>query len=69
MLGESGLLKQLTNRLVERALAGELGHHLTASGVERTAAPEPAPHNSRNGHSPKRERSDFCVNLDFSTKE
>ena len=25
MLGKSGLLKQLTNRLVERALAGELG--------------------------------------------
>ena len=58
MLGESGLLKQLTNRLVERALAGELGHHLTASGVERTAAPEPAPHNSRNGHSPKTVQSE-----------
>ena len=27
ILGESGLLKQLTKRLVERALAGELNHH------------------------------------------
>ena len=28
ILGESGLLKQLSQRLVERALAGELNHHL-----------------------------------------
>jgi len=28
ILGESGLLKQLTKRLIERALAGELSHHL-----------------------------------------
>jgi putative transposase len=28
ILGESGLLKQLGTRLVERALAGELNHHL-----------------------------------------
>ncbi|MCM1982396.1 IS256 family transposase, partial [Lyngbya confervoides BDU141951] len=28
ILGESGLLKQLTKRLVERALDGELNHHL-----------------------------------------
>ena len=58
ILGESGLLKQLTKRLVERALAGELGHHLKASGVESTAATEPAPHNSRNGHSPKTVQSE-----------
>ena len=43
ILGESGLLKQLTKRLVERALAGELTHHLNPS-----AAPEPSlPQNSR----------------------
>ncbi len=28
LLGESGLLKQLTKALVERALEGELTHHL-----------------------------------------
>jgi putative transposase len=28
ILGESGLLKQLSTRLVEGALAGELSHHL-----------------------------------------
>ncbi|MGB7311298.1 MAG: IS256 family transposase, partial [Nodosilinea sp.] len=28
ILGESGLLKQLSARLVERALVGELSHHL-----------------------------------------
>lgn len=44
ILGESGLLKQLTKRLVERALAGELNHHLDQN-VDS--------HNSRNGHSSK----------------
>ena len=29
ILGESGLLKQLTKRLVERALSGELDPHLS----------------------------------------
>ncbi|MEO1095123.1 MAG: IS256 family transposase [Cyanobacteria bacterium J06638_28] len=54
ILGESGLLKQLTKRLVERALAGELNHHLNPSD-----APEPAlPHNSRNGHSSKTVQSE-----------
>ena len=49
ILGESGLLKQLSVRLVERALAGELSHHL--------AHAEPSPEgnserrNSRNGYS------------------
>ena len=28
ILGEAGLLKQLSQRLVERALVGELNHHL-----------------------------------------
>ena len=28
ILGESGLIKQLSKRLIERALAGELSHHL-----------------------------------------
>lgn len=43
ILGESGLLKQLTERLVEHALAGELNHHLNDSDSR----------NRRNGHSSK----------------
>jgi putative transposase len=35
ILGEAGLLKQLSQRLIERALAGELTHHL------KTDAPPP----------------------------
>lgn len=46
ILGESGLLKQLTKRLIERALAGELKHHLANQEVETER-------NSRNGHSKK----------------
>jgi transposase-like protein len=49
ILGESGLLKQLTKRLVERALAGELNHHLNQ---------ESEGNNSRNGHSPKTVQSE-----------
>ena len=36
ILGESGLMKQIKKRLVERALAGELNHHLK-SGAEDEA--------------------------------
>ena len=46
ILGESGLLKQLSKRLIERALAGELKAHL------KEQANEGQP-NSRNGHSKK----------------
>jgi putative transposase len=50
VLGESGLLKQLSKRLVERALAGELNHHLKPRGeTEETVSPR----NSRNGSSKK----------------
>ncbi len=49
VLGENGLLKQLSKRLVERALAGELTHHLrpSAAPTDISAA------NSRNGSSKK----------------
>ncbi|NJR71154.1 MAG: IS256 family transposase [Synechococcales cyanobacterium CRU_2_2] len=55
ILGESGLLKQLTQRLIERALTGELNHHLqqggpTAAGFDASGEPR---RNSRNGHSKK----------------
>ena len=55
ILGQDGLLKQLTKRLVERALSAELGHHLTTE-AETSAASESAPAqrtNSRNGYSAK----------------
>ena len=51
ILGESGLLKQLTKRLVERALAGELNHHLNETD-------ESARRNRRNGHSSKTVQSE-----------
>lgn len=44
ILGDSGLIKQLTQRVIERALAGELTHHLKAPSEKG---------NSRNGSSKK----------------
>ena len=55
ILGESGLLKQLAQRLIERALVGELSHHLRAEGTEAedATAASSSPRNSRNGYSKK----------------
>ena len=50
LLGENGLLKQLTKALVERALSGELTHHL---GYEKYEAQGRQGGNSRNGSSAK----------------
>jgi putative transposase len=58
ILGESGLLKQLTQRLVERALAGALSHHLKAEAADSIDEPEGKPRNSRNGHSAKTVQSE-----------
>jgi len=33
ILGETGLLKQLSQRLIERALAGEVSHHLQGAAL------------------------------------
>ena len=49
MLGENGLIAQLKKRVVERALAGELTHHL---GYAKGEAPEEVD-NHRNGYSKK----------------
>jgi putative transposase len=49
VLGESGLVARLTKRVVERALAGELTHHLGYDKGE-----EPPGKNCRNGASSKR---------------
>jgi putative transposase len=56
LIGETGLLKQVTKALVERALGAELTHHL---GYEKY---DPAGHNSgnsRNGTTPKTVKGDF----------
>ncbi len=50
LLGEDGLLQQLTKALVERALQGELTHHL---GYAKHAPEGNNTGNSRNGTSPK----------------
>lgn len=50
LLSENGLLQQLTKALVERALNGELTHHL---GYEKHSAEGDNSGNSRNGSTPK----------------
>lgn len=55
LIGESGLLKQLTRALIERALNSELTHHL---GYEKNTAAGSGP-NRRNGTSDKTLKGDF----------
>ncbi len=67
ILGEQGLLKQLTKRLVERALQAELSHHLE---TEAQSPPAEETHsnkrrNSRNGYSSKTVKAD-CGELALS---
>src|ERR1051325_5803794 len=50
LLGESGLLQQLSKALIERVLEGELTHHL---GYQKHATAGNATSNSRNGKSHK----------------
>src|SRR5919202_4096167 len=50
LLGQNGLLQQLMKALVERALNGELTHHL---GYEKHDAAGDNSGNSRNGTTPK----------------
>src|SRR5207253_3368865 len=50
LLGQDGLLQQLTKALVERALDGELTHHL---GYEKHSSAGDNSGNSRNGTTPK----------------
>lgn len=56
LLGEQGLLKQLTKRLLERAMAAELTEHV---GYEKHAAAGNNSGNSRNGSSPKTLKGSF----------
>jgi len=56
LIGENGLLKQLTKALVERALNAELTHHL---GYEKNQREGRGSGNSRNGKSRKKLKGDF----------
>jgi len=56
ILGKDGLLKQLSKRLVERALQAELSHHLEQEHQQIEDGPQPklrSHRNSRNGTQPK----------------
>jgi putative transposase len=56
LIGEQGLLKQLTKALVERAMNAELTHHL---GYEKHDPSGRGSGNSRNGTSRKKLKGDF----------
>ncbi|WP_034388006.1 transposase, partial [Comamonas composti] len=56
LIGENGLLKQLTKLLVEKALQAELTEHL---GHERHDAVANASGNTRNGTSKKTLKGEF----------
>jgi putative transposase len=50
LLGQDGLLKQLTTRLMERALQAEMTHHL---GFEANQPKPSGADNGRNGYTSK----------------
>jgi len=56
VLGENGLLKQLTKAVLERAMQAELSHHL---GYEKHSLKGNNSGNSRNGNSKKTLKGDF----------
>jgi putative transposase len=56
LIGENGLLKQLTKMLVERALEAEMTEHL---GHDKSGPIINADGNARNGHSDKTLKGDF----------
>ncbi len=56
LIGENGLLKQLTKMLVERALETEMTEHL---GHDKSGAVTNRTRNTRNGHSAKTLQGDF----------
>jgi putative transposase len=48
LMGEDGIIKQLTKALVERCLNAEIEHHMSLSKADPKS-----PKNRRNGYSPK----------------
>ena len=62
VIGENGLLKRLTKKVVESALRGELTHHL---GYSKRQSPSEGNGNARNGTSTKTLKGDFgAVEID-----
>jgi putative transposase len=62
LIGETGLLKQLTKQLLERAMRAEMTEHL---GYEKNASVKKTTKNSRNGSYSKRVKGEFG-NLDIA---
>src|SRR5210317_2053808 len=62
LIGETGLLKQLTKQLLERAMQAEMTDHL---GYEKNTPARKVTSNSRNGSYSKRVKGEFG-NLDIS---
>ena len=60
LIGENGLLKQLTKMLVERALEAEMADHLGHGKSETVTNPTG---NARNGHSSKTLKGDSAISL------
>lgn len=56
LIGKNGILKQLTKRLVEKAMEAELSHHL---GYDKNSPSGINTGNSRNGRSTKNIKGDF----------
>lgn len=56
LLGEGGILKQLTKALVERCLEAEMQTHIAA---QKPVTPASKPANRRNGHSKKTIKGEF----------
>lgn len=61
LMGEGGILKQLTKALIERCLDGELDTHFQEERAEPLPSTEesPKPRNRRNGHSKKTIKGEF----------
>ncbi|MBD1847675.1 IS256 family transposase [Cyanobacteria bacterium FACHB-63] len=57
LVGEGGILKQLTAALVERCLNAEMEHHLEEGRIE--SVEENTPRNRRNGYSQKTIKGEF----------
>lgn len=59
LLGEGGILKQLTKALVERCLQVEMDTHLEEQRTQIQSEQQPVVRNRRNGHSKKTIKGEF----------
>jgi putative transposase len=61
LIGQEGILKQLTKALIERCLNAEINTHLQESKAElsESLSENPKPNNRRNGHSKKTIKGEF----------